>query len=87
MAPTKVVDPKMFEIASGLIAQFYSLTHNYALSIGLVAVVVMAGSGMTADLNRQAIIFNEKTPGVFSCPPVCYGDRHTDRHAWEDGFQ
>ena len=31
----------MFEIASRLIAQFYSLTHNYALSIGLVAVVVM----------------------------------------------
>jgi len=34
----------------------------------LVAVVVMAGPGMTADLNRQAIIFNEKTPGVFYCP-------------------
>lgn len=31
----------MFEIASRLIAQFYSLTHNYALAIGLVAVVVM----------------------------------------------
>jgi hypothetical protein len=43
----------------------------------LVAAVVMAGPGMTADLNRQAIIFNEKTPGVFYCPQVCYGD--TDR--------
>ncbi|MEI7966389.1 MAG: YidC/Oxa1 family membrane protein insertase [Actinomycetota bacterium] len=31
----------MFELASRLIAQFYSLTHNYALAIGLVAVVVM----------------------------------------------
>ena len=31
----------MFEIASRLIAQFYTLTHNYALAIGLVAVVVM----------------------------------------------
>ena len=31
----------MFEISSRLIAQFYSLTHNYALAIGLVAVVVM----------------------------------------------
>jgi hypothetical protein len=53
----------------------------------LVAVVLMAGSGMTADLNRQAIIFNEKTPGVFYCPQVCYVDRQTDRHAWVDGFQ
>jgi len=31
----------MFELASRLIAEFYSLTHNYALAIGLVAVVVM----------------------------------------------
>ena len=31
----------MFELASRLIAQFYSLTHNYALAIGAVAVVVM----------------------------------------------
>ena len=31
----------MFEISSQLIAQFYSLTRNYALAIGLVAVVVM----------------------------------------------
>lgn len=37
----KVVDVKIFELASRLIAQFYSLTHNYALAIGLVAVVVM----------------------------------------------
>ncbi len=53
----------------------------------LVAVAVMVGPGMTADLNRQAIIFNEKTPGVFYCPQVCHDDRQTDRHAWEDGFQ
>jgi YidC/Oxa1 family membrane protein insertase len=32
---------KIFEIASRLIAEFYSLTNSYALAIGLVAVVVM----------------------------------------------
>jgi YidC/Oxa1 family membrane protein insertase len=31
----------MFELAARLIASFYALTHNYALAIGLVAVVVM----------------------------------------------
>ena len=31
----------MFELAARLIATFYAWTHNYALAIGLVAVVVM----------------------------------------------
>jgi len=44
----------------------------------IVAVALMAGRGMTADLNRQAIIFNEKTPGVFYCPQVCDGGMTTD---------
>jgi YidC/Oxa1 family membrane protein insertase len=31
----------MFELAARLIAMFYAWTHNYAIAIGLVAVVVM----------------------------------------------
>ena len=31
----------MFELAARLISTFYAWTHNYALAIGLVAVVVM----------------------------------------------
>jgi YidC/Oxa1 family membrane protein insertase len=36
----KFAEP-LVELAAGLIAAFYSWTHNYALAIGLVAVVVM----------------------------------------------
>jgi YidC/Oxa1 family membrane protein insertase len=32
----------MFEIPAGLLAWFYSLTHEYTISIALIAVVVMA---------------------------------------------
>lgn len=32
----------MFEIPAGLLAWFYALTHNYTISIALIAVVVMA---------------------------------------------
>ncbi len=32
----------MFEIPAGLLAWFYSLTHNYVIAIALIAVVVMA---------------------------------------------
>ena len=32
----------MFEIPAALLAWFYSVTHNYAISIALIAVVVMA---------------------------------------------
>jgi hypothetical protein len=52
----------------------------------LVAVVAMAGPGMTADLNRQAIIFNEKTPGVFYCPQVYVMVTQTDRQTCVGGW-
>ncbi len=32
----------MFEIPAGLLAWFFGLTHNYVISIGLIAIVVMA---------------------------------------------
>lgn len=41
----------MFQAGAWLISQFYSLTHNYALAIGLVAVVVML---LTLPLNLKS---------------------------------
>ena len=31
----------MFEIPAALLAWLYSITHNYAIAIGLIAVIVM----------------------------------------------
>ena len=42
-------------------------------ALSALLLVLMAELGKAADLNRQAIIFNEKTPGVFYCPQVGAG--------------
>ena len=39
-------------------------------NLGPILVLALAATVLAGDINRQSIIFNEKTPDVFYCPQV-----------------
>ena len=38
--------------------------------LGPLLVLALSSKVLAGDINRQSIIFNEKTPDVFYCPQV-----------------
>ena len=39
-------------------------------NLGPILVLALTATVLAGDINRQSIIFNEKTPDVFYCPQV-----------------
>ena len=39
-------------------------------NLGPILVLALSATVLAGDINRQSIIFNEKTPDVFYCPQV-----------------